>query len=79
MTLALSAFKARTDMLKRTRAASDGAPRSVRVKTPEEKWGAVLEGELRMHGCVDASGLPSVYAALAATPKEGERIALQGI
>ena len=32
-----------------------------------------------MHGCVNASGLPPVYAALAATPKGGERIALQGI
>ena len=30
-----------------------------------------------MHRCVDASGLPSVYASLAATPKGGERIALQ--
>ena len=32
-----------------------------------------------MHGCVDASGLPPVYAALAATLKGGERIALQGL
>ena len=32
-----------------------------------------------MHGCVDASGLPPVYAALAATPKGGERIVLQGL
>ena len=79
MTLALSAFEARTYTLDRTRAASDSAPRAVRVKTPEEKWGAVLEGALRIHGCVDASGLPPVYAALAATPKGGERIALQGI
>ena len=79
MTLALSAFEARTDMLERTRAASDGAPRAVRVKTPEEKWGAVLEGALRMHRCVDASGLPPVYAALATTPKGGERIVLQGL
>ena len=79
MTLALSAFEARTDMLKSTRAASDGAPRALRIKTPEERWGAVLEGALRMHGCVDASGLPPVYAALAATPKGGERIALQGL
>ena len=71
MTLALTAYEARTDMLERTRAASDGAPRAVRVKTPENKWGAVLEGALRMHGCVDASGLPLVYAALAATPKGG--------
>ena len=55
MTLSLTAFEARTDMLERTRAASDGAPRAVRVKTPEEKWGAVLEGALHMHGCVDAS------------------------
>ena len=44
-----------------------------RVKTPEEKWGAVLEGSLRMHGCVDAIGLPPVYAALVTTPKGGER------
>ena len=71
MTLALSAFEARTDMLERTRAASDGAPRAIRIKTPEERWGAVLEGALRMHRCVDASGLPPVYAALAATPKGG--------
>ena len=67
MTLALSAFEACTDMLERTRAASDGAPRAVRVKNMEERWGAVLEGALRMQGCVDASGLPPVYAALAAT------------
>ena len=77
MTLALSDFEARTDMLERTCAASDGAPRVVRVKTPEERWGAVLEGALRMQGCVDASGLPPVYTALAATPKGGERIAFQ--
>ena len=32
-----------------------------------------------MHGCVDASGLPPVCATLAATPKGGERIALQGL
>ena len=32
-----------------------------------------------MHGCVDASRLPPVYAALAATPKGGERITLQGL
>ena len=38
MTLALTAFEARTDMLKRTHVTSDGAPRAVRVKTPEEKW-----------------------------------------
>ena len=49
------------------------------MKTTVEKLGAVLEGALRMHGCVDASGLPPVYAALAATPKGGERIALQGL
>ena len=79
MTLALSAFEARTDMLERTRAASDGSPRAVRVKTSEEKWGEVLEGTLRIHGCVDASGLPPVYAALATTPKGGERIVLQGL
>ena len=36
MTLALTAFEERTNMLKRTRAASDGAPRAVRVKTPED-------------------------------------------
>ena len=79
MTLVLTAFDARTYMLKRTRVASDSAPRDVRVKTPEERWGAVLEGALRMHGCVDASNLPLVYAALAATPKGGERIVLQGL
>ena len=79
MTLNLKVFEARTDMLERTCVASDGAPRAVRVKTPEEKWGAVLECALCMHGCVDASGLPSVYAALAVTPKGGGRIALQGI
>ena len=79
MTLAITAFEARPDRLKRTRAASDGTPRAVRMKTPEEKWGAVLEGALRMHGCVDVSGLPPVYAALAATPKGGGRIALQGL
>ena len=79
MTLALSAFEARTDMLERTHAASDGAPRAIRIKTSEERWEAVLEGALCMHGCVDASGLPPVYAALAATPKGGERIALQGL
>ena len=32
-----------------------------------------------MHGCVDASGLPPVYAALAVTPKGVERISLQGL
>ena len=41
--------------------------------------GGVLEGALHMHGCVDASGLPPVYSALAATPKGGERIAFQGL
>ena len=60
MTLALTGFEARTDMLERTRAANGGAPRSVRVKTPEDRWGVVLEGALCMHGCVDASGLPPV-------------------
>ena len=79
MTLTLTAFEARTDMVERTRAASDGAPRAVRVKTREEKWGAVLEGALRMHGCVDASSIPPVYAALATTPKGGGRITLQGL
>ena len=79
MTLALTAFEARTDMLEHTRVASNGAPRVVRVKTPEEKWGAALEGALCMHGCIDASGLPPVYSALAATPNGGERIALQGL
>ena len=68
MTLALRDFEACTDMLKRNRAASNGVPKVVRVKTPEEKWGAVLEGALRMHGCVDTQ-LPPVYAALAATSK----------
>ena len=76
MTLALRAFEARTDMLESIRAASDGAPRAMRIKTLEERWEAVLEGALLMHGCVDASGLPPVYTALAATPKGGERIAL---
>ena len=42
MMLALTAFEARMDMIERTRAASDGAPKAVRVKTPEEKWGAML-------------------------------------
>ena len=79
MTLALSTFEALTDMLERIRAASDGTPRAIRIKTPEERWGAVLERALRMHGCVDASGLPPVCAALAATPKGGERITLQGL
>ena len=79
MTLALTAFEARTDMLERTRAASNGAPRAVKVKTPQEKWGVVLEGALCMQGCLDANGLPSVYAALATTPKGGENIALQGL
>ena len=71
MTLALSAFEAHTDMLERTHAASDGAPRAIQIKTPKERWGAVLEGALRMHRCVDASRLPPVYAALAATSKGG--------
>ena len=71
MTLALTVFEARTDILERNCAASDGDPRAVRVKTPEEKWGAVFEGALRIHRCVDASSLPTVYAALAATPKGG--------
>ena len=79
MTLALSAFEARTDILDRTSAASDGAPRAMRIKIPEERWEAVIEGALRMHRCVDASGLPPVYIALAATPKGGEKIALQGL
>ena len=35
MTLALSAFEARTDMLERNRVASDGAPRAIRIKTPK--------------------------------------------
>ena len=71
MTLALTAFEARTDMLVRNRVASDSAPRALRAKTPEERWEAVLEGALRIHGCVDASVLPPVYAALAPTPKGG--------
>ena len=37
MTLALSAFEARTDMLECTHAASDGAPRAILIKTPEER------------------------------------------
>ena len=73
MTLSLTAFEARTDMLERNRATSNVAPTAVRVKTPEDKWGAVLEGALRMHGCVDASGLPPVYSALAATQRGGGR------
>ena len=35
MTLDLSTFEARTNILERTHVASDGAPRAVRVKTPE--------------------------------------------
>ena len=36
----------------------------------------MLEGALRIHGCVDASGLPPVYTTLAATPKGGgDRVA----
>ena len=69
MNLTLMAFEARTDMLERTRVASDASPRALRVKTPEDRWGAVLEGTLRIHGCVDASGLPPVYAALSAKSK----------
>ena len=49
MTIALTAFDPRTDMLERTCAAIDGAPRAVRMKKPEEKWGALLEGVLHMH------------------------------
>ena len=79
MTLTPTTFEARTNMLERTRVANDAAPRALRVKTPEERWGAVLERALRIHGCVDASGLPPVYTPLAATPKGGERIALQGL
>ena len=60
MTLPLTALEARTDMLESTRAARDSAPTSVRVKTPKERWGAVLKGALCMHGCVDAGGLPLV-------------------
>ena len=48
MTLALTEFEARTDMLERTRVASNASPRVLRVKTPEESWGAVLEGALRI-------------------------------
>ena len=79
MILALTAFEARTDILERTCAASDADPKVLRVKTPEERWGTVLEGALCIHGCVDDSGLPPVYTTLAATPKKGERIALQGL
>ena len=64
-------------MLECTCAASDGPPRAVIVKMLEEKWGGVLEGALRMHGCVDVIGLLLVHAALAATPEGGEMIALQ--
>ena len=71
MTLTITAFEAHTDMLEPTCVASDGAPRALRVKTPEERWGAVLEGALCIHVCVDASSLPPVYTALAATPKGG--------
>ena len=71
MTLALTTFKARTDMIKRTCVVSNASPKALRAKTPEERWGAVLEGALCIHGCVDASGLPPVYATLAATPKGG--------
>ena len=39
----------------------------------------MLEGALRMHGCFDESGSLPVYAALDATPKGGEMIALQGL
>ena len=46
MTFALTAFEARTDMLERTCVAGDAAPRVLRVKTPEERWGAVLEDAL---------------------------------
>ena len=35
MTLSLTAFETRTGMLECTRAASDGSPRAVRVKTPD--------------------------------------------
>ena len=38
-----------------------------------------MEGALRMHGCVDSSGLLLVYTALTATLKGGERIVLQGL
>ena len=31
----------------------------------------MLEGALHIHGCLDASSLPTVYAAHAATPKGG--------
>ena len=37
MTLTLTAFEARKDMLELFCAASDGAPRALRLKTPEEK------------------------------------------
>ena len=37
MTLALTAFEARTDMLECTRVASNVAPRMLRVKTPEKR------------------------------------------
>ena len=60
MTLALTSFEACTDTLKRTHVASGCAPRALRVKTPEERCGGVLAGALRIHGCVDASGVPLV-------------------
>ena len=37
MMLALKVFEAHTEMLKRTRVASNGAPRALRLKTPEER------------------------------------------
>ena len=44
ITLALTAFEARTDMIERTLTASNGAPRATRVKKTEEKMGGVVGG-----------------------------------
>ena len=44
MTLVLTAFEARRDMLEHTSVASDASQTFLRVKTPEDRWGAVLEG-----------------------------------
>ena len=54
MTLANSAFEARTDMLERTRAASNGAPRVVRIKNSGGEMGISTRERAphaRMRGC----------------------------
>ena len=71
MALALTAFEARMDMLERTRVASDGAPRALRVKKPEERWEAVLEDALHIHRCVDDSRHPLVSRQVQRTPVGG--------